>query len=282
MTLDLRHVESFVAVTETGSFSAAADRLGTVQSAVSAHIRALEERVGMRLLDRGRGRSVGLAPDGHAFLTQAHRILALADEMTQPALGGAHAPTLRLGTTVTFALSTVPTALAAHREAGRVIDVSVKTARSHELLALLDESVVDLVLVFDQGRRQGRHGTVSVPLVWAAAEGFEPSRDAPLPVVFLADARDLRRHAVTALDGIGRSAQILTQPDAVGLRAMVLAGLAATVLPAPAVAAPLREVGGGLGLPALVSLPISVYGKAHAGDEQAAFADALLGALAAA
>ncbi|MEL6324661.1 MAG: LysR family transcriptional regulator, partial [Pseudomonadota bacterium] len=107
MPLDLRHVESFVLVAESGGFSTAAERLGTVQSAVSAHIRALEDKVGLHLLDRGRGRGVSVTADGRIFLSQARRLLDLADQLAAPARTGT-TPRLRLGTTATFALSSVP------------------------------------------------------------------------------------------------------------------------------------------------------------------------------
>ena len=55
--MDLRHLVTFCAVVDRGSFSAAAEDLGISQPAVSAQIRSLEERLGQRLLDRN-GRRV--------------------------------------------------------------------------------------------------------------------------------------------------------------------------------------------------------------------------------
>ena len=97
------------------------------------------------------------------------------------------------------------------------------------------------------------------------AEGFDAERRPPLPLAFLDDARDLRRHALMALDGDGTSEVALwTHPDPVGLRAMLLAGLAASVLPKPAIVPPLQDIGARLDLPALGSVPVSVYGAERA------------------
>jgi DNA-binding transcriptional LysR family regulator len=52
--MDLRQLEALLAVAETGSFTGAADRLHTVQSNVSEHVRQLEAEVGVQLLVRGR------------------------------------------------------------------------------------------------------------------------------------------------------------------------------------------------------------------------------------
>lgn len=48
--MELRHLRSFVYVAETKSFSTAATRCCVTQSAVSQHIRALEDELGCKLL----------------------------------------------------------------------------------------------------------------------------------------------------------------------------------------------------------------------------------------
>ena len=52
--MDVRRLEALLAVAEEGSFTAAADRLRTVQSNVSEHVRQLEAELGVPLLVRGR------------------------------------------------------------------------------------------------------------------------------------------------------------------------------------------------------------------------------------
>lgn len=52
--MELRHLRSFVYVAETLSFSVAASYCCVTQSAVSQHIKALEEELGCKLLIRTR------------------------------------------------------------------------------------------------------------------------------------------------------------------------------------------------------------------------------------
>ena len=52
--MDVRQLEALLAVAEEGSFTTAADRLHTVQSNVSEHVRQLEAELGVQLLVRGR------------------------------------------------------------------------------------------------------------------------------------------------------------------------------------------------------------------------------------
>ena len=53
--MELRHLDTLLAIAEEGSFTAAADALSTVQSNVSEQVRQLEAELGAELLVRGRG-----------------------------------------------------------------------------------------------------------------------------------------------------------------------------------------------------------------------------------
>ncbi len=69
--MDLRQLAALTAVAECGTFSAAADRLNTVQSNVSAHIARLEKILGATLVDRTAGR---LTEEGEIVVARARRI----------------------------------------------------------------------------------------------------------------------------------------------------------------------------------------------------------------
>jgi DNA-binding transcriptional LysR family regulator len=77
LRIELRHLFALEAVAEEGSFSAAGDRLGYVQSAVSHQVAALETIVGKRLFERTRGtKPVALTPEGRILYAHAKTILA--------------------------------------------------------------------------------------------------------------------------------------------------------------------------------------------------------------
>ncbi len=67
-------INEFVAVTETGSFTAAASRLGTSVANVSRQVSALEQRLGVKLLNRTT-RKVSVTADGATYYQRCRQIL---------------------------------------------------------------------------------------------------------------------------------------------------------------------------------------------------------------
>ena len=92
---------TFVKVVETGGFSAAARAVNMSPSMVTTHIQALEERLGVRLLNRST-RKVGLTEVGQAYFERCVQILAELDDADQivQALQSTPRGTLRLNTSI--------------------------------------------------------------------------------------------------------------------------------------------------------------------------------------
>ena len=78
--MNLRHLQHWLALAETGSFSRAAEKLHITQSALSRSIQALEDELGGPLVDRI-GKRNELTPLGQAVLARARRIVHEAAEL---------------------------------------------------------------------------------------------------------------------------------------------------------------------------------------------------------
>jgi LysR family hydrogen peroxide-inducible transcriptional activator len=109
--MELRHLQALVAVAEHGSFSSAADHLGTVQSNISAHVARLERELGTTLVDRSAGR---LTADGEVVVARAYRVMGELDALVADvgALREAVAGNARVGILGTTARWLVPMLLA--------------------------------------------------------------------------------------------------------------------------------------------------------------------------
>lgn len=84
MGLKIDEIRSFVAVAETGSFSAAARNLKRAQSVVSMHIAGFEAELGYKLFDRTP--KPVLTAQGRELLVGAKRVLVEADRLQNRAL----------------------------------------------------------------------------------------------------------------------------------------------------------------------------------------------------
>ena len=78
LTLDQMRI--FVAAADEGSFSAAARKLGRVQSAISQSVAGLESNLGVALFDRS-GKAPRLTGAGETLVKDARRLLERADEL---------------------------------------------------------------------------------------------------------------------------------------------------------------------------------------------------------
>src|SRR5579875_1061744 len=94
--MEFRQLAAILALAEHGTFSAAADALGTVQSNVSTHIARLERELGTPLFDRSRGT---LTEEGQAVVARAQRVVAELDALVSDvaAVRNVVTGTVRLG-----------------------------------------------------------------------------------------------------------------------------------------------------------------------------------------
>lgn len=145
--LDTTLLATFLTVAETGSFSGASAKLNCVQSNITARIRRLEDRLGGRLFERGRG---GAALTAFGRLAQKgisealDRLSSVEKELTE-ASGGA-AP-LRLGAMETTAAARLPRLLAELRQHCPDASVTLQTAPTARLLDLVWNRRLDAAFV---------------------------------------------------------------------------------------------------------------------------------------
>ncbi|MCR0984982.1 LysR substrate-binding domain-containing protein [Roseomonas populi] len=149
MTLDLRQLRYFVAVAEEGHITRAAERLGMAQPPLSQQIKALEDRLGLRLFHR-KARGVELTEGGAALLEEARIILARLEQAERSALSAARGEQgqLRVGVAPTAPFHPfVPRVIRAFREAFPGVTLTMEECLSRQAVAGLKDARLDVAFV---------------------------------------------------------------------------------------------------------------------------------------
>jgi DNA-binding transcriptional LysR family regulator len=144
--MELRHLRSLEAVARHGSFTRAGEDLHLAQSAISQHVRRLEEELGVEVFRRS-SRSVDLTAEGRLVLAYAKRVLQEVEglhfeleEMTGLLRGE-----LRIGGMYPTGLYDLAAVLADFRGEHPGVSIHMLEGTQDELLGLLRADELDCV-----------------------------------------------------------------------------------------------------------------------------------------
>jgi DNA-binding transcriptional LysR family regulator len=154
--VELKQLKHFVAIAEEGGISAAARRLGLTQPALSRQVKALEEDLGVVLLDRA-ARSFALTPAAVALVTDAKKLLDYCDAMKLRVRAVADGLPLRIGYSPSLAADFLPIAIARFTQLHPAVKVTLQDISTLEMQRGVLAGKLDLM--------------VTVPC--AAGEAFE-------------------------------------------------------------------------------------------------------------
>jgi DNA-binding transcriptional LysR family regulator len=147
--VEIRQLRAFVAIAETGTFTAGAARVHVTQAAISMQIRQLESEIGARVFVRA-PRHVILTEAGEQLLRRARHILrehdAAIDEIAE--LAGAERGRLRIGSASAMVLTEqLPAILKDLRKQHPAADISVVSGTSEVLVDQILAGEVDIAFV---------------------------------------------------------------------------------------------------------------------------------------
>ncbi len=146
--MDTRQLAAFCAVVERRSFSQAAERLGVTQPAVSLQVRALEERLGQRLIDRS-GRRVEPTEAGRRLYRNAQRLLQLEQQLIEDVRGdgGQLKGTLTIGASTGPGAHLVPLLLCEFQREHPDLRVALSISDTHAVIERVAERQLELGIV---------------------------------------------------------------------------------------------------------------------------------------
>ena len=198
--MDLRQLQYFCRIAESGSFREAADRASIVQSALSRHMRNLEDELGVKLLER-HARGIRMTPEGEKLKIRADNILREVEE-TRVELTTSHDSPRG---TVTIGASTTTSRLLYARLAETAstrfphIDVNMTEGASYYLLEGLDTGRIDLAVMVDPEAR--------------SYLSTEPLVTEKVYLIGAAEHSDMPPDRCTARDLAGRPLELFSRPS---------------------------------------------------------------------
>ncbi len=157
MFLELRHLRTLQALSETGSLAAAARRLHLTQSALSHQLRALERYFEVPMVRKGT-RPLALTPAGERLLALARGVLPEVERAERELADPRQAAPARLFLTLEChaCYDWLLPLLARFREDWPAVDIDIRQTR-FEALPDLIAGEVDLVVTSDRSRHRSLH-----------------------------------------------------------------------------------------------------------------------------
>ena len=250
--MDLRHLRYFIAVAEELHFGRAARRLHIAQPPLSQQIRALEEEIGVRLLDRNQ-RSVALTAAGALFLEEAYKTLAQAEHAVRVAQRASRGEIgrVRIGFVSSIAYGPFPTLLRTFRERspGVALELHELTTTSQTEALLTGKVDLGLFRLDAESARAQRTGGLrleslrtepfvavlpeSHPLVARPRIDLTDLKDEDFVLFPRASNPGLHDYLVLACRKAGFELQVVQEADLMQtLVALVAAGLGVALTPA--------------------------------------------------
>lgn len=148
MGLKIDEIRSFVAVAETGSFSAAARNLKRAQSVVSVHIAGFEAELGYKLFDRTP--KPVLTAQGRELLVGAKRVLVEADRLQNRALtlSDTQSPSIYMGIDLVLEAPVMIDLLRLFAKSFPSVRLQIENISGSEAKWFFTKTAMNLALVF--------------------------------------------------------------------------------------------------------------------------------------
>lgn len=280
IAVELRHLDTLLAIAEEGSFTAAADALATVQSNVSDQVRQLEAELGVPLLVRSR-RGAEPTEFGVLVLDRARRVHRELEAMRADLalLQGLEAGYARLGVVGTASRWLVPALVADLHDRAPGVRLRVNEGASERLFtevvdgelaqAVVTEPVNDRRLVVEHLLDEDLVGIVAGD-VELPSEPVPLSAFAELQLVLPPEPNPLRTEVERAAEAEGLTLTVPVEVEGIRLIAdLVVAGGYASILPETAIPPELK----GLRIVTIANLPPRRLAIVSARDAQLSLAD---------
>ena len=155
--MELRHLRDFVTVADELSFTRAAEILHVAQPSLTQQIKLLEQELGVRLLNRIKGR-VSLTEAGKVFLADSRRVIALCEDSVRAVqhFNRSETKQLKIGYVASLHYHLLPATLTAFQRAYPEVALNLFDMTCAQQLEALEADKIDLGFI---GLRESLAGT---------------------------------------------------------------------------------------------------------------------------
>jgi len=200
--IDIGLLRAFVAVAETGRMTTAARVVNLSQGAVSQQIKRLETLFRMNLFDRTAD-AARLTRDGEKLIAQAHRLIALNDDVLEQMQEADFAGEVRLGVPHDVVGKLMPPILRRFSQEHPNVLVTLISETTNSLRASLCDRKVDLALMTESEPGKREQLLLTDRLVWVGSKGGDAWRRRPVAVALGQEGCAFRALAIRALTKSG-------------------------------------------------------------------------------
>jgi DNA-binding transcriptional LysR family regulator len=146
--MNLQQLRVFLKVAELEHITHASEDLGFSQPAVTKMVQSLEQEIGLELIRR-RKKGVALTPAGRLFLTYAHRMLGLEQEMEEAlaALRNLEGGTVSLAVNTITGMYLMPALVARFQSHAPCVTVHLALLSMQDIVEQLVDGKIDLGLI---------------------------------------------------------------------------------------------------------------------------------------
>lgn len=162
---DPRLLRAFVTIFESGSFTAAADKLHLTQSTISQQLARLEESVGHSLIDRT-ARPLQLTASGEYLIGYAQRILTLQQEAEAVLKDPAGSIPIRIGLPEDMMSTAMAEVFGLFAQEHRTIRLDVTSGLSRNLTERYRNGELDIVIVKESAASADCYASFPEEMAW--------------------------------------------------------------------------------------------------------------------
>ncbi|MEG5493719.1 LysR family transcriptional regulator [Enterobacter hormaechei] len=227
--LEIAWLKTFLTVARLGSMTDATNVLCRSQSAISMHIKNIEDNLGRKVFRRG-DRKLTLTPAGEELLQHASNIMAVYHSAMRSLSGSDVRGRITLGIPDDYAMRYLPPVLNSFSEKYPNIEISLICEPSSSLIPKTERGEIDVAIITRNGRVTGEH-LFNEPLVWVGSQQHHLLNQTPLPIAIYEQGSEARDMVINEMSQRGIDYRIVySSPYVAGQIAAVESGMAVTVL----------------------------------------------------